>query len=634
MSDRLNHRGPDYAGIWVDAQAGIALGHRRLSVLDLSPEGHQPMESACGRYVIAYNGEIYNFAEVSGELERAGAAPRWRGHSDTEIMLAAIVHWGLHAAVRRFVGMFAFALWDKSNYQLHLVRDRVGEKPLYYGWSKGVFLFGSELKALRSHPHFDSAIDRGAIALLLKCSYIPAPYSIYPGVQKLLPGSIATLSQEQAGRGELPSVSCYWSLSDVAQCAIAQRWTFESTEAVHRLDDLLRNAVAQQMVADVPLGAFLSGGIDSSTVVAMMQAQSTRPVKTFTVGFAEAGYNEAPHAKAVAKHLGTEHNELYVAPREVMAVIPELPELYDEPFSDPSQIPTLLVSRLARSKVTVSLSGDGGDEIFGGYNRYLHGRAIWDRINTLPGAVRTTIANAIAALSPSTWDRLGRFIGPLLPRTLRFPAFGDKLHRLASILPADSPEALYRRLVSHWEDPGSVVVGGLEPRTRLSDPDYPVNLTDFTERMMWLDSLTYLPDDILVKLDRAAMGVSLESRVPLLDHRLIEWAWRLPLDMKVREGQGKWILRQVLYKYVPKELVERPKMGFAIPLDAWLRGPLRDWAEALLTETRLRREGYFHPNLIRAKWQEHLSGTRNWQNVLWNVLMFQAWLERVTLSSR
>ncbi len=629
MADTLVHRGPDDEGVWVDAKAGVALGHRRLAILDLSPQGHQPMESAAGRYVIACNGEIYNFQVLRGELDGAsGGTIPWRGHSDTEVMLAAFEAWGIKEALKRFVGMFAFALWDRKNTVLHLARDRMGEKPLYYGWSNGAFLFGSELKALRAYPAFGAEVDRGAIVLLLRHNYIPAPYTIYQGIRKLPPGALVTLTREQAQRREEPSVSRYWSLRDVAERGIAQREALDDTEAVERLDGLLREAVAHQMVADVPLGAFLSGGVDSSTVVALMQAQSARPVKTFTIGFAEEGYNEAVHAKAVAQHLGTDHTELYVTPEEAMAVIPRLPELYDEPFSDSSQIPTFLVSRLARSAVTVSLSGDAGDELFGGYNRYLLGSAIWRRVGPIPRLVRSALSRGITAIPPGSWDSLYQGIEPLLPRALRYPAFGDKAHKLASVLAVNSPEDLYRRLVSHWTEPDSVVVGASEPPTRLTDPDYPDNLTDFTERMMWLDALSYLPDDILVKVDRAAMGVSLESRVPLLDHRVVEWAWQLPLDMKVRDGQSKWILRQVLYRYVPRKLIERPKMGFGIPLDAWLRGPLRDWAEALLDESRLRREGYLDPRSIREKWREHLSGTRNWQYHLWDVLMFQAWLEQ------
>lgn len=628
MAAALAHRGPDDEGVWTDAQACVALAHRRLSVVDLSPQGHQPMASASGRYVIAFNGEIYNFEAVRRQLEETMPAPiGWRGHSDTEVVLAAFEAWGVEDSLRRFTGMFAFALWDKQGQLLHLARDRMGEKPLYYGWSNELFLFGSELKALRAHPSFDARIDRNAIALFLRHNCIPAPYTIFQGICKLLPGALATLTREQVRRREAPSTQHYWSLREVAARGLAKRSVMSEAEAVEHLDELLRGAVAQQMVADVPLGAFLSGGVDSSTVVALMQAQSARPVKTFTIGFTESSYNEAVYAKAVAQHLGTDHTELYVAPADAMAVIPRLPELYDEPFADSSQIPTFLVSRLARSKVTVSLSGDGGDELFGGYTRYFLGSRIWRAIRRIPGPLRSGLARGIAAIAPGRWDAMYRWLEPALPRPFRYPALGDKAHKLAEILPSASPEALYRRLVSHWNDPAALVIGASEPPTRLNDPDYPDGVTDFNDRMMWLDSLTYLPDDILVKVDRAAMGVSLESRVPLLDHRVVEWAWQLPLAMKIRDGRGKWILRQVLDRYVPRHLIDRPKMGFGVPIDYWLRGPLREWSEALLDESRLKREGFFHPEPIRRKWSEHLTGQRNWQYHLWDVLMFQAWLE-------
>ncbi|MDH4099966.1 MAG: asparagine synthase (glutamine-hydrolyzing) [Nitrospirota bacterium] len=627
MSDMLVHRGPDDSGIWVDDTVGVALGHRRLSILDLSPEGHQPMVSACGRYVIAFNGEVYNYLEIRMELEGQSQriAPGWRGHSDTEVMLAAISRWGIEAAVRRFVGMFAFALWDREERSLHLVRDRMGEKPLYYGWVNGTFLFGSELKALRAHPAFRAEIDRDALALFLRHNYIPAPYSIYRNIFKLIPGTILTI--RAASKDSRLSPVAYWSVKECAEAG--ERAPFEGTEeeAVACLESLISSSVRQQMVADVPLGAFLSGGIDSSTVVALMQAQSDRPVKTFTIGFEEKGYNEALHAKEVAQHLGTDHTELYVTPAEARDVIPRLPALYDEPFSDSSQIPTFLVSQMARRHVTVSLSGDGGDELFGGYNRYFWGRSIWNKTGWLPVPARKVTASALTALSPRTWDALFDKGGGLLPRAARVKAPGDKLHKLAEVLPARNPETIYKMLVSHWKNPAAVVIAAKERPTVLTDEGQWADLADFTHRMMYLDMMTYLPDDILVKVDRASMGVSLESRVPFLDHRVVEFAWRIPLKMKIRNNEGKWILRQVLYKHVPRELMERPKMGFGVPIDEWLRGPLKEWAEALLDEKRLRDEGYFDPRPIREKWQEHLSGARNWQYYLWDVLMFQVWLE-------
>jgi asparagine synthase (glutamine-hydrolysing) len=628
MSHTLAARGPDDSGIWVDVHSGIALGHRRLAIIDISPEGHQPMLSADGRYVIVFNGEIYNFLELRHELKRLGH--RFRGHSDTEVMLASFSEWGLYKALERFNGMFAFALWDNRERVLHVGRDRMGEKPLYYGCFGQTFSFGSELKALKAHPAFHAQIDRDALALFLRYNCVPAPYSIYRGVFKLPPGTVLTWNGKDADPTPVP----YWSAKDVAELGIAQPFTGSEQEAVAQLEELLLEAVGMRMVADVPLGAFLSGGIDSSTVVALMQAQSSQPVKTFTIGFYEDAYNEAKYAKAVAEHLGTEHTELYVTPKDALGVIPKLPKLYDEPFSDSSQIPTFLVSQLARGHVTVSLSGDGGDELFAGYNRYLWGRRIWQKMGWLPPILRQTAARTLTSRSPQAWDRgFGRVSG-FLPTQFKLPAIGDDLHKLAGVLAVPSPEAMYAGLVSHWKDPEAIVIGGAEPVTALSDRQRWPKLPDFTQRMMYLDAITYLPDDILVKVDRASMGVSLEARVPYLDHRVVELAWRMPLSLNIRGLQGKWLLRQVLYKYVPQSLIERPKAGFGLPIDSWLRGPLRDWAEALLDEGRLRDEGFFHPEPIRQKWAEHLSGDaygglrqRNWQYDLWDVLMFQAWLE-------
>ncbi len=608
MAVALAHRGPDDAGVWTDARAGVALAHRRLAILDLSPAGHQPMVSACGRYALVFNGEIYNHLALRQELERRGQAPAWRGHADTETLLAAVSAWGLAAALRASVGMFALALWDRQARNLSLARDRLGEKPLYYGRVGGAFLFGSELKALRTWPGFAAEVDRPALALYLRHNCIPAPYTIYRGIRKLPPGTWLSLSAD-AWEAE---PAAYWSAREVAERGQADPFRGTDAEAAEELERLLRQAVAGQMVADVPLGAFLSGGVDSSTVVALMQAQSGRAVRTFSIGFTEAAYDEAPQARAVAAHLGSEHTELYVSPAEAMAVIPSLPRLYDEPFADSSQIPTFLVSQLARRQVTVSLSGDGGDELFGGYNRHLWAPRLWRRLSPWPRPLRGLLATALRTLPPTAWDAAFARLGRLLPRSARQRNPGDKLHKLAEVLGAEGPEEIYLNLVSHWKHPGDVVRGVDEPATRVTDPAARARLEAFESRMMCLDLVTYLPDDILAKVDRAAMAVSLETRVPLLDHRLVEFAWRLPLAMKIRDGQGKWLLRRVLYRHVPRELVERPKMGFGLPLGDWLRGPLRDWAEALLDEARLAREGYFHPRPIRA---------------LWDVLMFQAWLE-------
>jgi len=635
MTDAIVHRGPDDSGAWVDAETGVALGHRRLSILDLSPQGHQPMASPSGRYVIAFNGEIYNYRALRKELEcppspqpypvAGEAVVSWRGHSDTEVMLAAFERWGVEGALSRFNGMFAFALWDRRERVLHLARDRIGEKPLYYGWMGNTLLFGSELKALKAHPAWRGEIDRGAVALYMRHTYIPAPYSIYQGIRKLLPAHVLSIPLLN-GRREASQSRAYWSAKTVAEAGVRYPFAGNEAEAIESLDVLLRDAVALRMEADVPLGAFLSGGIDSSTVVALMQAQSARPVKTFTIGFHEEGYNEAKHAKAVAKHLGTEHTELYVTPAEAMAVISQLPEIYDEPFSDSSQIPTVLVSKMTRQYVTVALSGDGGDELFGGYNRYLWGRDIWRKIGWMPTSARVAMAHGLTALSPQGWDRIISAMEPILPRRLRASLPGDKLHKLAGVLACASPEIMYRGLVSFWE-PESVVLGSSEPPTALMERGQWVDVPDITQRMMFLDLVSYLPDDILAKVDRASMAVSLEARVPLLDHRVAEFAWTLPLAMKIRDNQGKWPLRQVLYKYVPRELIERPKMGFGVPIDMWLRGPLREWAGSFLDESRLQKEGFFNSRAVREKLNEHLSGNRNWAYQLWCVLMFQAWLE-------
>ncbi len=633
MADALRYRGPDDGGTWADAESGIAFGHRRLSIIDLSPAGHQPMASHDGRYVICYNGEIYNYRDLRAELEALGVT--FRGHSDTEVFLAAVVAWGVAGALKRSNGMFAFALWDKAERALYLSRDRLGEKPLYFGWTKDAFLFGSEIKALAAWPGFAPKVDRGALALSLRLNYIPAPYSIYCGFYKLPAAVVLRLTPEMQSQDPGLEVlnrrfEPYWSAREVAQRGYADPFRGSDEDAVEALDACLREAVSSRMVSDVPLGAFLSGGIDSSSVVALMQAQSSRPVQTFSIGFHEAGYNEAEHAKAVAKHLGTDHTELYVTPQEARDVVPRLPELYDEPFSDSSQIPTFLVSQLARSKVTVSLSGDGGDELFGGYNRYFWSEEIWRKIGWMPAPARRMIAAFLTSAPPKTWQRMFDAAEPVLPGPLRHPRAGEKVHKLARVLGEHGQAALYNNFISHWKTPDRIVIDSVEPPTTATDPAQWAGLDDYPSRMMYLDMITYLPDDILTKVDRASMAVSLEARVPLLDHRVVEFAWHLPLRHKIRDGQGKWALRQVLQRYVPRELIERPKMGFGVPIHDWLKGPLRDWAEALLDEGRLRREGFFEPEPIRRLWTEHLNGSAEWYYHLWDVLVFQAWNEART----
>ncbi|MCU7927027.1 MAG: asparagine synthase (glutamine-hydrolyzing) [Candidatus Thiodiazotropha sp. (ex Dulcina madagascariensis)] len=621
MADTLAHRGPDDAGVWTEPDQGLALAHRRLSILDLSSEGHQPMASACNRYRIVFNGEIYNHAELRQELERAGAED-WRGHSDTEVMLAAIAAWGVRGALDRFTGMFAFALWDRETRSLTLARDRLGEKPLYYGYSGRLFLFASELKALRAHPGFKAEIDRHALALMQRLAYIPAPHSIYQGIRKLVPGTLLTL---QPGRRSEIRPEVYWSARKVAEQGQHAPFGGTEEEALNELERLLGDAIGRQMIADVPLGAFLSGGVDSSATLAMMQAQSSRPVKSFTIGFWERSFNEAENAKAVAAHLGTDHTELYITPQQALSVVPLLPKLYDEPYGDSSQIPAYLVSQLARQQVTVSLSGDGGDELFGGYNRYLWGKHLWRMLGWAPVSLRGILANLLTTPAPAAWDRVFDALRPIIPASLHYQNPGDKLHKLAQIVTARDPKEIYWRLVSQWKDPENLVLNSSEPVTAFTDPMQQPDLAEFEHRMMQMDTVTYLPDDILVKVDRAAMGASLETRLPLLDHKLVEFAWSLPLAMKIHGNQRKRLLRKLLYRHVPAALIERPKMGFGIPLADWLRGPLREWSETLLDEQRLREEGYFNPAMVQAYWNEHLSGQRNWSYYLWNVLAFQSW---------
>lgn len=616
MTDIIRHRGPDDSGAWVEQESGIALGFRRLAILDLSPTGHQPMLSANERYVMVFNGEIYNYAELRAELDSAGYT--FRGTSDTEVMLAGTLEWGLEKAVARFNGMFAIALWDRHEKKLHLIRDRIGVKPLYYGWCGNTLLFGSELKSLTAHPSFKPEIDRESLTLYLRYGYVPAPYSIYEGVKKLEPGTILTFDK---GRSQADGSRIkYWSAREAVERGLRNPFQGDDREAVSELDKLLKASVRDRMIADVPLGAFLSGGIDSSLIVAMMQAQSARPVKTFTIGFQEAGYNEAGYAKEISSHLKTDHTELYVSPRDAMDVIPQLPSMFDEPLGDSSQIPTYLVSKLARQSVTVSLSGDGGDELFGGYSRYLNSLNVWRLVGRVPLTVRKAAGSIFDKASKLEWHKItshGRL--------------STRFFHLAEIARIRSADELYWRFSSNWEQPGQVVINGHEPSAFHMAPGNSQLLPDFAQRMMYLDLMTYLPDDILVKLDRASMAASLEGRVPFLDdHRVVEFVWRLPRHMKIRSGKGKWILKQVLYQYVPRKMIDRPKMGFGVPIDSWLRGPLRDWAENLLDENRLRSEGYLNPAPIRKRWTEHLQKQKDWQYPLWYVLMFQDWLGHMT----
>ena len=623
MATVLRHRGPDDHGIWFNADARIGLAHTRLSILDLSTAGHQPMPSARGRFIISFNGEIYNHLDLRTQLQKEGSAPNWRGHSDTETLLAGFDTWGVEATVQKTIGMFAFAVWDKHSCTLTLARDRIGEKPLYYGWQNGTFLFASELKAIKCHPSFGGEINRNALAAYMQFGNVPAPLSIYKGIAKLTPGTLLTITLGSA-KDCVPVP--FWSLVEVARQGERDPFQGTDAEAISELHSKLTAAISSQQIADVPIGAFLSGGIDSSLIVALMQSQSKNPAHTFTIGFEDAKYNEANFARDVATHLGTQHTELIVNADQAQEVIPLLPTLYDEPFADSSAIPTFLVSQLARREVTVSLSGDAGDELFAGYNRYQHA----SQFANLPKAYRKALGLTLQSISPSAWDRAYSIASPLLPKSLQITTPGFKAHKLASALHSGSIREFYVNLLSQWPNSAEVVLNNdykcsITPKWQ-DVVDIPFNAC----KMMALDTLGYLPNDILHKLDRAAMSVSLETRVPFLDHRVIDFAWQLPHHMKTRNGQSKWILRQILYKYVPRELIERPKAGFGIPIGDWLRGTLRDWAEDLLCESRLHQEGFLDPTPIRRKWSEHLSGKRNWQDQLWNVLMFQAWLSNQT----
>jgi asparagine synthase (glutamine-hydrolysing) len=623
MADTLKHRGPDDAGTWVDEEAGVTLGHRRLSILDLSAAGRQPMASASGRYVIVYNGEVYNFRELRAELEHLGH--RFHGHSDTEILLAAISQWDVTGALERVNGMFAFALWDRRERNLVLARDRVGKKPLYFGWSGPTFLFSSELKAFQAYPGFAPEIDRNALGLLVQYGWIPSPYSIFKGIRKLPAGTFLAVSSENPQENKSPRA--YWSARKVMEQGEQNPFSGSFDEAANELEVLLSDAVEKRMIADVSLGALLSGGIDSTMIVSLMQSLSPRPVKTFSIGFVESKANEAEYAKQIAKHLGTDHTELYVSGADSLQIIPQLPTLYDEPFADPSQIPTFIVSRLARSEVTVALSGDGGDELFAGYNEYGRSLYHWNRVRHLPRSLRQSLAGLLSAVEYHGWNALQPIMSNPPGRFSGWRKIGARLAKKASRLRAESPIHLFSRLNARC-DSGSEFVMGAEPAsTPLTDAANWPNLSDPLQAMMYLNFVDYLADDILTKVDRASMAVSLEVRCPLLDQRIVEFAWRLPLAMRVDKTGGKRILKKVLERYVPRDLTERKKKGFGIPLADWLRGPLRGWTEGLLDPGRLAREGFFKADEVRRLWRQHLGGWRNHANLLWNIVMFQAWHE-------
>jgi asparagine synthase (glutamine-hydrolysing) len=627
MNSAISHRGPDTSGTWTGKNSGIIFGHQRLSIIDLSVAGNQPMQSNSGRFILTYNGEVYNHLEIRRELEKDNSNTKWKGNSDTETLLEAIDFWGIEVTLKKIDGMFAFGLWDQKMRCLILARDRIGEKPLYFGWQgtgdNKVFIFGSELKALKVHPEFEGEINRDAIALQLRHNCIPAPYSIYKNIYKLLPGYYLQLKERDLKKNLLPSPKKYWSLTERAIYSNNNQLRLSEADIQKDLELHLKNAVKKQMISDVPIGTFLSGGIDSSTVVALMQSQSTHPVKTFTVGFSESDYNESKYAKKIAKHLGTNHTELYVSSKAAIDVIPKLPTIYDEPFSDSSQIPTFLVSQLAKQHVRVALSGDGGDELFCGYNRHIMNKKFSNIFRFMPLVFRKILSNRIKSISTQKWNRFSK----LMPGLNHYAKFGDKIHKAADLLNTRKLSDIYYMLCSHWQNPDKVVINSQEPGTFLTKFKPELKELNSQQQMMALDFITYLPDDILTKVDRAAMASSLETRVPFLDHKLIEYVWKIPHSLKFRNGNGKWILKKILNQYVPKNLTERPKMGFEIPLGSWLCGPLRDWAENLLNEKRLKQEGYFNPKLIRDKWTEHLSGKKNWQYDLWDVLMFQAWIE-------
>ena len=623
MSAALAHRGPDDAGAFVDETTGVGLGHRRLAVIDCSPTGHQPMTSADGRFTVVTNGEIYNYVELRQQLRRAGR--EFRGTSDTEVLLAGFERWGVRRTLERANAMFAVAVWDAQERCLYLARDRFGEKPLYYGWAGKTLLFGSELKALQAHPEFLPEVDRDALTLYFRHNCIPAPRSVYAGVAKIPPGCLVRI-EASCPAGTLPDPEAYWSLADVAEAGSRGRGDFDLDAALSELDAVLGQAVRIRMRSDVALGAFLSGGIDSSLVVALMQAHGRGKVRTFTIAFDDGAFDESRHAAAVASHLGTAHTELLVTADDALGVIPSLAELYDEPFADSSQIPQAVLARLTRKDVTVALSGDGGDELFGGYNRYAFAAAYWHRLERVPRPARRALAGVLDAFPPGRWDSVAERLSPLLPPRLRVRMPGTKIHKAARVLGAGGLQEVHKLLASHEHDLGRLVLGGREPPTVLDATDSWPALSEPIEQMLYLDTMTYLPDDILTKVDRATMAVALETRLPFLDPAVAELAWRTPFEAKVHQGTGKWILRQLLHRYVPAELVERPKAGFGVPLGQWLRGPLRPWAEELLSPALVRRQGFLAPEPVRTLWEAHQSGRRDAPYELWDVLMFQAWL--------
>ncbi len=618
MARAISHRGPDDEGLWQDPDIPLVMLHRRLSIIDLSSEGHQPMGSASGRYMIVYNGEIYNFQNLQRELEEAGLS--FRGRSDTEVILAAFDHWGVNQALQKLNGMFAFTLWDRKLHQLHFVRDRLGKKPLYVGWAGDCLVFASELKAVRAHPDFKPVVHRDVLSLFMRYAYVPAPFCIYEGLWQLPAGCRLTLSLDKIDRGANLSDSFepYWHHPRVVEEARQKSTVKNDAETVDEFESLLKDCVTERMVSDVPLGAFLSGGIDSSAVVALMQKVSDRPVQTFSIGFHESGFDEAGYAKKVAHHLGTDHHELYLTPQNTLDVIPKLPDIYDEPFADASQIPTFMVSRFAREHVSVALSGDGGDEMLGGYLRHIIVPQMWKRIGWWPPFMRRAVSRSLQSVSVERWSRL-------VPQQ---PQFGERLYKMAELMPLSSSEEISAYLTGQWREPEMIVKNATEPLAPLTDPAWQPKGLNFAERLIYNDTLSYLPNDILTKVDRATMAVSLEARAPLLDKRIFEYVWGLDMNMKVRDGKGKWLLRQVLARHVPEALFERPKQGFSVPVGEWLHGPLKNWAEDLLAEDRLKQEGYFEPAPIRQIWDEHLQGKGRHAQKLWTVLMFQSWLAR------
>ena len=629
MSDAIAHRGPDDQGHWTESESGIALSQRRLAIVDLSPLGHQPMISDDERYVITYNGEIYNFQDLRRDMESRGHT--FRGHSDTEVLLAVIQHDGLESALSKISGMFAIALWDKKSKTLSFARDHLGKKPLYFGWAGKFFAFASELKALAALPGFEKKINRGALSLYARHNYVPAPYTIYEGIYKLEPGHFLTLDCTQAppeGSTLLDRVKKFWSAKDIAQTGQDNLFTGSFEEATDELDRILRTATSQRMIADVPLGAFLSGGIDSSLVVALMQAQSDQKVKTYSIGFEEAAFNESEHAKAVANHLGTDHTTFFVTAEETRDVIPRLADIYDEPFADMSQIPTWHVSRLARQEVTVALSGDGGDESFAGYDRYKWAQRMCANILGYPALLRMPAASLIRLLPARTWDKVLSPVYHPLKKALGRELTGHRLHIAASYIQAKDFDDLFMQIISHWKEPDKIVKGGYEPLSPVTNPANEPGIKDVISRAQYFDTIAYLPDDILVKVDRASMDHALECRAPLLDKNVVEFAWQLPVSYKYENGNQKRILKHLLGRYVPQEITDRPKQGFGVPMAGWLRGPLKEWAGDLLSEESLKKHDLFYPEPIRGVWDEHQSGKRDWNYYLWDILMAQAWAER------